>query len=316
MKNPEEKENDFAPGAESPEMPASDAAWEKDSGETGAVPESDAAAISEKEGSLDLRARDLVFPEEDTFFRGRMHNKVHWSVVWSDLMMTMFIFFVIMYVYVAAHQDFLGGSDLGSDLGTGMGTGVMGDGGGTIGGEGGGPFDNEPGRTAEPEMSASMAQMYDLSKQRLAAEDMKKFASINLAPDQTVRIILTGDLLFDPGQAELKENAKNSLVKIAQLLQQTPYVINVVGHTDSTPIHNDRFASNWELSVVRATRVARFLIESMKLPAKRFFVSGHSFHQPVQKNDTAAHRAANRRVEIVVTKEMPLTSAAGLDKLE
>ena len=52
----------------------------------------------------------LILPElrgDDIFLQRRMPNKVHWSVPWSDLMMTMFILFVVMFIYHSAKKEFL-----------------------------------------------------------------------------------------------------------------------------------------------------------------------------------------------------------------
>jgi len=81
--------------------------------------------------------------------------------------------------------------------------------------------------------------------------------------------------------------------------------VNVVGHTDNVPIYSALFPTNWELSVVRACVVARFFIEEMKIPARKFYLSGYSYFQPVRPNITAKNRSANRRVEIIITRERP-----------
>jgi chemotaxis protein MotB len=65
------------------------------------------------------------------------------------------------------------------------------------------------------------------------------------------------------------------------------------------------FPTNWELSTARACRVARHLIEEEGIPEERFFISGHSWHQPVAPNTNAYNRSLNRRVEIILMKEMP-----------
>ena len=238
----------------------------------------------------------------DTFHRPRIPQTTHWSVVWSDLMMTMFIFFVVLYVYQAAHREpeFLGGQKAGSEMGSSMGYGSMGTG---ILGEGGSSFGQGQGSTE------SISEIYDLSKQ-IMEKDFAEIASVDLVPDKAVRIILAGDLLFDLGRAELKPGARKSLNKVAELLRKTPYAVNVIGHTDITPIHSRAFPTNWELSAVRACVVARYLIEEMKLPSKRFYVTGHAYNQPVRPNTTAANRAANRRVEIIITKEPPTAMPA------
>ncbi len=235
----------------------------------------------------------FVYQEHNSFFRTRMPKTTHWSVVWSDLMMTMFIFFVVLFVFFSLHPHGSGSRQIGSALRSGAGTGK-------IGAAGGGGLGMERVPTA-----ASADQIFRVSRQTIFEHKLNDFAHVDLAPDKSVRIVLTGDLLFDPGQAELKSQARQSLTSIAALLRRTPYMINVVGHTDDVPVHTARFPSNWELSMARAAIVARYLIDDMGLPANRFYVTGRASYQPELRNNSPANRAANRRVEIIITRDMP-----------
>ena len=229
---------------------------------------------------------------KDILFRSRMPKTLHWSVPWSDLMMTMFILFVVLFVYHASGRQLLSDKAKETALDT--------------------PWDAETHVTVgssgdmQGTQRQSMSHLYDLSKETVEANALDDFASVDLVPDKAVRIILTGDLLFDTGQADLKPEAKQSLERIAAIIRRTPYMVNVVGHTDDVPIINsERFPTNWELSAMRASQVARFLIEEMGIGGERFFISGHAYHQPVFPNDSDSHRAINRRVEIIITKERP-----------
>jgi chemotaxis protein MotB len=234
-----------------------------------------------------------IFLTEDSFYRSRMPRNPHWSVVWSDLMMTMFIFFVVLYVYATAQKEFLGQEGLGNYLGpSSLDTRVIETTGSGLG-EAGAPSEG------------FIEKMFDLSKQALSDEALHEFASVELVPEQTVRIILTGDLLFASGRAEVRTEAKKSLAAIAQLLVKTPYAINVIGHTDDRPIATHIYPSNWELSTARASAVARYLINEMNIPASQFYITGHAAFRPVRSNDSPRNQAKNRRVEIVITKEKP-----------
>ncbi len=67
------------------------------------------------------------------------------------------------------------------------------------------------------------------------------------------------------------------------------------------PIHGGQFPSNWELSTARASTVVRFLI-AHSVGASRLTASGNAEQHPVASNATAAGRARNRRVEIVLRR--------------
>jgi chemotaxis protein MotB len=114
--------------------------------------------------------------------------------------------------------------------------------------------------------------------------------------------VLTDDLLFASGQATLEARASGLLGEIAQLLNvDETHPISVEGNTDDVPIHSSLYPSNWELSTARASTVVRFLI-SHGVAADRLTASGNAEQRPVDSNATAAGRARNRRVEIVMRR--------------
>jgi chemotaxis protein MotB len=73
----------------------------------------------------------------------------------------------------------------------------------------------------------------------------------------------------------------------------------VEGHTDRQPIANAAFASNWELSSVRASSVVRLFIDSGVAEA-RLTAVGHAANLPVASNDDEAGRVRNRRVAVTI----------------
>ena len=114
--------------------------------------------------------------------------------------------------------------------------------------------------------------------------------------------VLTDDLLFASGQATLEGRADGLLGEIAQLLNvDETHPISVEGNTDDVPIHSSQFPSNWGLSTTRASTVVRFLIGHGVGPS-RLTASGNAEQRPVDSNATAAGRARNRRVEIVMRR--------------
>jgi len=127
--------------------------------------------------------------------------------------------------------------------------------------------------------------------------------------------ILPDDMLFDTGEAALRPEARPVLADIARLLRGLDGTnpVHVEGNTDSVPISNDRFRNNWELSAARAVTVLTFLEESGFDPT-RLSAIGYGEQRPVATNATAAGRALNRRVEIVVVRQavaQPEESAGG-----
>lgn len=105
---------------------------------------------------------------------------------------------------------------------------------------------------------------------------------------------------FPSGQADPTAEAQLVLADIGRVLATVPNAIRVEGHTDDVPMKSDRFASNWELSTARATRVVELLVERAGLPAVRLSAAGYAEFRPRVANDSPDHRARNRRVDIVV----------------
>lgn len=117
----------------------------------------------------------------------------------------------------------------------------------------------------------------------------------------TIRIL--DDILFPTGKAEIREDSKLILQKIASIIRTIPNDIRIEGHTDNIPIKNSVFPSNWHLSVARALNTAYYLIDSEKLSPEKVSIVGYSEYRPVLSNETPDGRANNRRVDIVILKK-------------
>ncbi len=113
---------------------------------------------------------------------------------------------------------------------------------------------------------------------------------------QTVNVTLPESVLFGFDSAAISGPAQNDLYAVARNLQQYPNsTIQVVGHTDST----GAAAYNVDLSQRRARSVANVLTAG-GVSASRISVVGMGMSQPIASNNTAAGRAQNRRVEIII----------------
>jgi len=118
-----------------------------------------------------------------------------------------------------------------------------------------------------------------------------------------VTVTLPDAILFDSGKAALKDSSKATLDRIVAVLKKDypGRMIQVVGHTDDDPIKRSEWKDNWELSCQRALAVSRHLIVKGVDP-KTIEATGRGEFAPRAKSDTAAGKARNRRVEIVITK--------------
>ncbi|MHB8877028.1 MAG: OmpA/MotB family protein [Myxococcaceae bacterium] len=122
--------------------------------------------------------------------------------------------------------------------------------------------------------------------------------SVDRGADRLI-IRMKSVLLFHEGQAALTPRAEEVLGGVVAVLSRVPSPIRVEGHTDDVPMRSAAFESNWELSSARAISVVRYL-EDRGLVSSRLSVAGYGEFHPIIANDSAEHRAMNRRVELVV----------------
>lgn len=115
-----------------------------------------------------------------------------------------------------------------------------------------------------------------------------------------IRILEKG--AFPSADAEFEEDFGPVMAAISAVLQEVKGNITIAGHTDNLPINTRRYRSNWELSTARAVTVAHGLLQNPLLDPTRITVTGHGDTQPRAENNSAANRALNRRVEIIIVK--------------
>lgn len=145
-------------------------------------------------------------------------------------------------------------------------------------------------------------QIAELNKTPAEASGFGKGYDVVFDPSAgTITVTLETAILFDSGKADLKKTTSVELDHIASVLKGT-YAgrqIDVVGHTDTDPIKKSKWKDNWELSNQRALSVVRYLIQR-GIPTDRIRASGCGEYRPRASNSTAAGKARNRRVEVVV----------------
>ncbi|MFD1038162.1 flagellar motor protein MotS [Virgibacillus byunsanensis] len=118
--------------------------------------------------------------------------------------------------------------------------------------------------------------------------------------ERGVVLVLQERVLFESGEANIIDSGKPFLNKIGTLLSRIPNNVKVEGHTDSRPISNYRYPSNWELSGARSSSVIRHLIDQNDFNENRFSSVGYGDTRPVVPNDSEENWSKNRRVEIVI----------------
>lgn len=113
-----------------------------------------------------------------------------------------------------------------------------------------------------------------------------------------VKIDVKGYVLFEDNKAEIKKEARDILLKIGDILKEYDgFGIEIIGHTDNTPIKSGPYKDNDYLSAARAIETAQYLIKAKNLDASKISFSGKGEREPVDTNATADGRSRNRRIE-------------------
>ena len=158
------------------------------------------------------------------------------------------------------------------------------------------------------------AEQLDEIRKRFDALRTKLESLVKLGLSVSVRnnrmvITMPGDVLFDSGRVDLKEQGKSILKQVADVIRNDPTLnsrtFQVAGHTDNHPLAGGPYKDNWGLSVMRAREVLLFLIGPTDkggggLDPTKWSASGYGDTDPIAPNDTPENRAKNRRVELVV----------------
>ena len=128
------------------------------------------------------------------------------------------------------------------------------------------------------------------------------------AVEGKLKVTFTDKILFNSGSTKINKTGKRLLLKLADSLRENKnQSIVVEGHTDNVPVRaraSKKFSTNWELSVIRATAIVRFLQQKGGLKPERLSACGYSGYRPVASNDTEKGRRQNRRIEIILGPSM------------
>jgi len=222
----------------------------------------------------------------DIFARDHQPASSSWVVCWSDLMMTMFIMFAALYIFQIPKIQFKSVSDMAVQAA---------------------PFGTE---VAPPQPSAGsiLDRIHDQLRDLIARDGLEAVFTVQVVPEKTLHVILTGDLLFEAGGVSLRADVRRSLLAMAEILRTAPHALAVVGHVapgEPLRVH----PSPWELSVARAAEVAGLLMRDGSFPAERMLVVGYGDQRPVSGVDGVSRSG---RVELVLSADNPMEPLPGV----
>ncbi|MBQ9392148.1 MAG: flagellar motor protein MotB [Lachnospiraceae bacterium] len=173
-----------------------------------------------------------------------------------------------------------------------------------------GENDNDKKAPEEQEQTEEFIQQQTMAASEKMAEQIEKAIEAqqmqNLVETeyngQYVKLTLNGALLFDSGDAEVKEEARPIIEKLAAIIDSyQSNEIDVEGHTDNVPITgSSKYEDNNVLSMYRALDVADLIRSYSSVPPENIKSSGRGEYVPIADNSTPEGRARNRRVEIKI----------------
>lgn len=231
-------------------------------------------------------------------FRGDEEEESLWMMTYSDLVTLLLCFFVMLFTFssmdvqkfqalISSFQGAVGvldgGRSLTQDDSAFSSRGVM---------------DNPAWLDVGALRQNEVEILYDNLARIIESEGLEGMVVLDVE-ERGIIVRFADQVLFDLGEAELKPEFRTVLERFAQALLPWEDPIRVEGHTDNLPIVTAAYPSNWELSVIRATTVVRFLIEQGVEPDLLSAV-GYGEYQPIADNNTPEGRAQNRRVDVVL----------------
>lgn len=121
-----------------------------------------------------------------------------------------------------------------------------------------------------------------------------------------VYVSLTDKLLFPSGSIVIDDKGKQALTELAKVLKTQPEInVSVEGHTDNQRVANlGQIKDNWDLSVLRATSVVRYMTEVQRIENSRITATGKGQFQPIDEGNTTESRSKNRRIEMVLSPKL------------
>ncbi|MBQ3310555.1 OmpA family protein [bacterium] len=128
-----------------------------------------------------------------------------------------------------------------------------------------------------------------------------------LKEERGMVIRLNNSILFDEGSAVIKKDSFVILNQIIDSLAKIDNNIIIEGHTDSIPINNNKYPSNWELSTARATSIIAYILKTNKIKPNRLSAMGYGEYMPTADNTSLGGRLLNRRVDIIILNSSNFT---------
>ena len=227
-----------------------------------------------------------------------LDNHDRWLVSYADFITLLFAFFVVLFASTKTDRDHvkavsqsfenaLTSGGVSPELATLLGAA---------------PKPPPPLEPIRPHDEIDLSRSLGLLKNSLRSELDQGTVRLSLEKRGLV-IELEAGAFFASGDDNVNASAYPTVARLVNVLNALPNALRLEGHTDSQPISNSRFRSNWELSAARSIAMLRLLAEHFNVHSKRMAIVGYADTAAIDSDETEQGRIRNRRVDIVVLNE-------------
>lgn len=147
----------------------------------------------------------------------------------------------------------------------------------------------------------TLAELLPILSQALKQEIQSGRLTLRMT-SRGLTISFTQAALFPSGEDEIAPDFYPTIQKISAAMNKVRNPARAEGHTDSVPIHNSKFRSNWELSAARSIALME-VFTKYGVARERLSIAGYADTAPIDSNDTEEGRRRNRRVDIIILNE-------------
>lgn len=208
-----------------------------------------------------------------------------WAVPWADLMMVMFVLFVVLFIYASTHKDvkILFSQQSAAEA---QATSTL------------DPLIGLIGQIANRVDSQGTQDIIRMSDNQVLYRSRSDGVSVIRESNGQIRVTLRGDLFFDFNQGQLKPESEQYLRELAEFIRLSLGTVHVVGYAAGDEAEG---GDSFRLSTGRASSVSEYLMNRFDIEPKRIIVTGRGAYVPELPGTSQSNQALNRRVEIVIT---------------
>jgi chemotaxis protein MotB len=162
------------------------------------------------------------------------------------------------------------------------------------------PIVDIPKKTGDEQKKKQSLKDAEKVKQVIQTKNLEDAVKVDVT-EKGIAIMLRDPVGFASGSADLKEQGKDILKDISEVIKNNPDLkVRVEGHTDNVPINSQRYRNNWELSSARSLSVVQLISSQTGIKPENMSAVGYGEYRPIVPNTTPEERSKNRRIQIFV----------------